>query len=145
MSASVAVHVGRFRRVPRALLERAVRRTLVAEGADGGELSVALLGDDAIRALNRDHLGHDRVTDVLAFALHGRGEPVLGDVYLGVPQARRQAAEADVTEAEELVRLAVHGTLHVLGWDHPAAGPARLRSPMWTRQEELVAEVLRSR
>jgi probable rRNA maturation factor len=137
--------VGRFRRAPAALIERAVRHALASEGSSGGEISVALLNDDAIRRLNREHLDHDRPTDVLAFALHDAGEPPLGDVYLGVPQARRQAADAGVDEAEELVRLAVHGTLHVLGWEHPDAAEARLRSPMWVRQEALVGEVMRRR
>lgn len=141
----VVVHAGRYRRVPRALLERAVRHTLAAEGVGDGEVSLALLNDAAMRALNRAHLGHDRPTDVLSFALHGEGEPPLGDVYVGVAQARRQAAEAGVSESEELVRLAVHGTLHALGWDHPEGARARLRSPMWARQETLVAEVLRRR
>jgi len=75
---------------------------------------------------------------VLSFALHEDGEPPLGDVYLGVAQARRQAAAAGVTEEEELVRLAVHGTLHVLGWDHPM-DESRVRTPMWRRQERYVA------
>jgi probable rRNA maturation factor len=140
----VTVNAGRFRRVPRALLERAVRHTLDAEGVWHGEISLALLDDASIRALNRDHLGHDAPTDVLAFALHEVGEPPLGDVYLGVEQARRQAADAGVADDEELVRLAVHGTLHVLGWDHPDEADARFRSPMWLRQEALVAEVMRA-
>jgi probable rRNA maturation factor len=140
----VVVNAGGFRRVPRALLERAVRHTLDAEGVWNGEISLALLGDAAIRALNRDHLGHDAPTDVLSFALHEKGEPPLGDVYIGVEQARRQAADAAVPEAEELVRLAVHGTLHVLGWDHPEEPEARFRSPMWLRQEALVAEVMQA-
>lgn len=140
----VVVDIRRFRRAPRALLEAAVRRTLEGEGVRAAEISVALLGDAAMRELNHEHLGHNAPTDVLSFALHGEGEPPLGDVYLGVEQARRQAAEAGVSEAEELVRLAVHGTLHVLGWEHPDEPGARFGSPMWARQEALVAEVMRS-
>ena len=133
---------GPFESAPVALLERAVRHTLAAEGLLQGEISLALLGDPEIRELNRTHLGHDRVTDVISFALHESGEPVLGDVYVGADQARRQAGEEGVPEAEELVRLAVHGTLHVLGWDHPEDAEERLGSPMWQRQERLVTEVM---
>jgi probable rRNA maturation factor len=140
----VVVETGRFRRAPRALLEAAVRHALAAEGVAEAEVSVALLGDAGMRDLNQEHLGHDWPTDVISFALHGPGEPVLGDVYVGVEQARRQAAEAGVSEAEELVRLAVHGTLHVLGWEHPEEPEARFASPMWARQESLVREVVRS-
>lgn len=142
LAVEVAIDLGRFPRAPVSLLERAVRETLGAEGVEAAEISLALLDDSAMRALNRDHLGHDGPTDVLAFALHGVGEPVLGDVYLGAAQARRQAADEGVDEAEELVRLAVHGTLHVLGWDHPDPAAERLGSPMWLRQEEIVARVM---
>jgi len=139
----VAIDLGRFPRIPASVLERAVRHTLRAEGVEEGEISVALLDDAGIRALNRDHLGHDGPTDVLAFALHGPGEPLLCDLYLGATQARRQAAEEGVDEVEELVRLAIHGTLHVLGWDHPEDGDTRMGCPMWVRQETLVAETMR--
>ena len=138
----VVINLGRFPRAPASVLERAVRHTLRAEGVEEGEVSVALLDDAAMRALNRDHLGHDSPTDVLAFALHGAGEPLLGDLYLGAAQARQQAAEEGIDEVEELVRLAVHGTLHVLGWDHPQDADARMGCPMWVRQETLVAEMM---
>ena len=139
----VAIDLGCFPRVSASVLERAVRHTLQAEGVEEGEVSVALLDDAAIHALNRDHLGHDRTTDVLAFALHDAGEPLLGDLYLGATQARWQASEEGIDEVEELVRLAVHGTLHVLGWDHPQEPDAQMGCPMWVRQEALVAEMMR--
>ena len=138
----VQVDAGADPDAPVALVERAVRATLAREGVEAGEVSVALLDDGAIRALNREHLGHDRPTDVLAFALWEEGEPVVGDVYLGVAQARRQADEADVPLREELVRLAVHGTLHVVGHDHPEEPEARAGSAMYALQEELVREIL---
>lgn len=124
---------------PAALLEAAVRRALGDAGVTEAELSLTLLDDEAIRALNLEWLGHDRPTDVIAFALDDEG--VLGDVYLGVDQARRQADEHGVPVAEELVRLAVHGTLHVLGHEHPE-GPERADSPMFELQERLVRQVL---
>ena len=77
---------------------------------------------------------------MIAFALGDVAAPV-GDVYLGAEQAARQAVEYGVSLAEELVRLTVHGTLHVFGYDHPD-GPERVRSPMFVRQEALVRAVL---
>ena len=124
----------------RASLARAVRATLAGEGTKHGEVSLALVGDDRIRALNRDHLGRDRVTDVISFALHGPDEPVLADIYIGYPQALRQAAELGLSAHEELVRLAIHGTLHALGYDHPAED--RFESAFFRRQEALVKRVL---
>lgn len=124
----------------RARLARAVRVTLADEGTRHGEVSLTLVGDDRIRALNRDHLGRDRVTDVIAFALHGPGEPLLADIYIGYPQALRQAAELGLSAHEELARLAIHGTLHALGYDHPAED--RFASPFFRRQEALLQRVL---
>lgn len=127
---------------PTALLERAVRTVLEAEGVAEGEISLTLLDEARMRELNREYLEADRPTDVLAFGLHDPGEPVLGDVYVGLAQARRQAREAGVPLAEELVRLAVHGTLHVVGRDHPEDGDEREGSEMYRLQEGLVRRVM---
>lgn len=124
-----------------ARVEAVVRHVLRAEGVAAAEVSVALLGDGAIAELNEDYLQHAGPTDVLSFALHEEGEPPLGDVYVGVEQAARQAAAFGATPADEVLRLAVHGTLHVLGYDHPA-GAERAASPMFARQEELLAAFL---
>ena len=123
-----------------ALIREAVGHTLAAEGREGTEISVTLLDDDAIRALNLRYLGHDRPTDVIAFAL-GEDADLVGDVYLGFEQAERQAGEHGVPLEHELARLAIHGTLHVLGHDHPE-GPERWESPMYRVQERLLSEVL---
>jgi probable rRNA maturation factor len=121
-----------------------VRATCHSLDIEDAELSIALVDDAVIGALSRAHLGTDGPTDVLAFALYQQGEPVLGDVYVGLEQARRQAADAGVSLREEVVRLVVHGTLHVLGWDHPEDAGARAQSAMYARQEALVREVLES-
>lgn len=136
---SVQVNVGGFSEAPQTVMHRAVRMTLEREGVPGGEISVTLLGDEAMRQLNRSYLAKDRPTDVISFSL-GDAELPVGDIYIGVPQARRQAEELGVDLTEELVRLAVHGTLHALGWNHPE-GPERVDSPMFRRQEELVRSV----
>lgn len=133
------MNAGGFDGVDAAELSRAVRHTLASQGVEEAEISLTLLDDREIRALNRRYLGKDRPTDVIAFAL-GSGPAPLGDVYVGVEQARRQADELHVPEAEELVRLAVHGTLHVLGHDHPE-GEGRETSPMFALQETLVREI----
>lgn len=124
-----------------ARIEAAVRHVLRAEGVEAGEVSVALVDDGEITRLNREWLDHDWTTDVISFNLAGEGEPPIGDVYLGVEQAARQAAEYGADPAEELLRLAVHGTLHVLGWDHPE-GEGRVESEMFARQEELLRAFL---
>jgi probable rRNA maturation factor len=118
-------------------IEAAVRHALREEGVRAAEISVALVSDAQIAALNQEYLSHQGPTDVISFHLHGPGEPPLGDVYVGVEQAARQAAGFGASPADEVLRLAVHGTLHVLGWDHPE-GEDRAGSEMFLRQEALL-------
>jgi probable rRNA maturation factor len=137
----VLVNVAPFHEAPAETIGRGVHLVLEDAGLRDAELSVTLLGDDAIRALNREYLDRDHVTDVLAFSLGDADGPVLGDVYVGFEQARRQAAELGVDPDEEVVRLAIHGTLHVLGHDHPE-GADRGESPMFALQERLLRRVV---
>lgn len=137
---NVLVETGDFGNVDAHALAVAAERTVAAVGSGSLELSVTLLDDDGIRALNRDYLGHDRPTDVIAFALGG-ADPLVGDVYLGVEQARRQADELGIPVEEELLRLTIHGTLHVLGHDHPE-GEERDQSPMFALQERILGALL---
>ena len=125
-----------------ATLEAAVRAAMDRHEVPEGEISLALLDDDGIQRLNREHLDHDYPTDVLSFSLWEEGEPVMGDVYVGYDQAVRQAAAEGIPVLDELLRLAIHGTLHVLGYDHPAEAEARADSEMYRLQEELLREVL---
>jgi probable rRNA maturation factor len=91
-------------------LRRSVAAALRAAGVDEGHLSLELVDEERIRELNRDHRGRDRPTDVLSFPVDGSGEVAgpreLGDVAI-CPEHT-----ADLTEA------AVHGVLHLCGYDH---------------------------
>jgi len=140
----VTIHVDddSFPAAPVGLVARAVSFALEAEGRPEVEISVAFLSDEEMQRLNHRFLGKERTTDVLAFALGEGNGPMVGDVYLGYEQAARQAEEVGVPLHEELARLAIHGTLHVLGHDHPE-GPGRSESPMFQLQERLLAEVMR--
>lgn len=138
-SLEVIINVGTFAQADAGELQRAVRETLSSQGIEEAEISLTLLDDLGIQQLNLRYLAQDRTTDVIAFALGGGPGP-LGDVYLGFEEARRQAGELGVPLAEELVRLAVHGTLHVLGHDHPE-GPEREGSSMFELQELLVRQI----
>jgi probable rRNA maturation factor len=89
-----------------------------------GELSVALVGDAAVRRLNREWRGKDRPTDVLSFPQEARGR-LLGDVVISLDTARRQAREGGWSLAAELRRLLAHGLLHCLGHDHERRTDAR--------------------
>lgn len=127
--------------VPEELLADGCRAVLDMEGVREGEISITLLDDEGIQKLNREYFRKDRPTDVIAFALHSRGEPVLGDVYVGFEQALRQASELDLPLKEELLRLVIHGALHVLGYKHPE-GKDRIDSEMFRKQEKLLKRIL---
>ncbi len=87
------------------------------------ELSLLLTDDVAIQELNRTYRKLDQPTDVLSFpqdeeAVNERGETLLGDVVISVETAARQAEEHHLNFNEELILLAIHGILHLLGYDH---------------------------
>jgi probable rRNA maturation factor len=96
-----------------------------------GTVAVALVPDSRVRTLNRTYRGQDRPTDVLSFPSDTPGH--LGDIVIAAGVARRQARAAGHPMAAELRVLALHGLLHLLGYDHErdtgqmARAEARLR------------------
>jgi probable rRNA maturation factor len=99
----------------------------VAPARARGTVNIALVSDARMRSLNRAFRGKDRVTDVLSFPSHPDTSPqspalslqwCLGDIAIGRQAARRQAAAAGHDEATELRVLALHGLLHLIGYDH---------------------------
>ncbi len=128
-------------------LVRALSATLLAEGRPEAEVSLVVTSDEAVAALNLQYLGISGPTDVLSFAAQ---EPApgfvsapeaanyLGDILIALPFTRRQAAEAGRELKDELRLLAVHGALHLLGYDH--ADPAG-EAVMWARQDAILADL----
>ncbi|MDZ4675500.1 MAG: rRNA maturation RNase YbeY [Gemmatimonadota bacterium] len=131
---------GRLRPLPEARVRQVVAAVLKGERRQA-EISVTFLGRDAMRRLNASALGRHYPTDVMAFPLPAPDGALMGDVYLCPWVAARSARRHRIPVRQELVRLIVHGTLHVLGWDHPEDAAARTSSSMWTRQERYVAEL----
>ena len=86
-----------------------------------GPLSLALVGDRAIRRLHHDHMGLDSATDVLSFPFGGAGG-LLGEVVALADTAWREARARGVRPADELLLYVVHGVLHLLGFDDHAPG-----------------------
>jgi len=93
-----------------------------------GEINFILVGDKDMSRLHKKYLGSARTTDVLAFDLtDNRRNPIDGDIYICVDQARRQARAYGVPLYEETARLAVHGVLHLAGFrDDSEAHRARM-------------------
>jgi len=123
-----------------ARVRRLVEATLRSERITNAMISVAFVGRNAIAAMNWKYLRHKGATDVISFGM-GRdapGLPAVGDIYICPDIARQNARRNKVALSEELARLVVHGALHVAGHDHPA-GETRTRSPMWKKQERILA------
>jgi probable rRNA maturation factor len=131
--------------VARERVQRVVASVLRAERVRHAQVSVTFVTNRRMAALNRRHLGHAGATDVITFAFApvAKGAPVTGDIYIAPEVARRNAVAHGAGIREELLRLVVHGTLHVLGHDHPT-DDARTTSPMWRRQERLLQRTLHS-
>jgi probable rRNA maturation factor len=129
--------------VSRARVKEAAVAALKAERAGDAMLSITFVGRAAMSQLNHRYLGHHGPTDVISFGLGrvGKRGAVVGDVYICVEIARENARRQGISAGEELLRLVVHGTLHVLGHDHPT-GAGRTTSPMWLRQERILARVV---
>jgi probable rRNA maturation factor len=144
----VSVSVNVSSEVPRLALSTVraaelARRVLGAEKVRDVMLSIAFVPRAAIARLNREHLSHRGATDVISFGFSdptGSGA-VVGDVYICPDVAAENARRHGAGVREELARLVVHGTLHVLGHDHPDSDE-RVESPMWRRQEQLLKRFL---
>ena len=129
--------------VSRARVTEAAAATLKAERVKDAMLSITFVGRAAMSELNRRYLRHHGPTDVISFGLRRSGKrgAVIGDIYICPAVARDNAKHQGVPVAEEVLRLVIHGTLHVLGHEHPT-GQARTNSTMWRRQERILARVL---
>lgn len=130
---------------PTARLADAARAVLRAERVRHALLSVTLADRRLIARLNRAHVGHAGPTDVISFAFTRASprDPVVGDIYISPDVARENASARRIGVREEVIRLVVHGTLHVLGYDHPD-GATRERSAMWRKQERIVRRLIRA-
>lgn len=135
-------------------LSAAVVATLRHQRVGAGEVTLVVAGDDEVRRLNLDYRGIDAATDVLSFAAHDAAavdapapalppelaaelDVYLGDIVIAYPYAARQAAHYGAAVAAELRLLAVHGTLHLLGFDHDTP---QTEAAMWAAQEAVLAE-----
>jgi probable rRNA maturation factor len=109
-------------------VRRAVQMVLAGEGLRSARISVALVDDATIQALNRSFLAHDYATDVLSFVLSEKDEPLEGEVVVSADMAVARAPEFGWSAANELLLYVVHGTLHLCGYeDHDQQRRRRMR------------------
>ena len=139
---------------------RAIAAALAAENVlEPAAVDVLLTDDETIHAINREHRGVDRPTDVLSFPMNelapGRFEPdaceydyeraclLLGDMVISMERCAQQAAEFGHSFEHEVMYLAVHSTLHLLGYDHEDEGPMKRR--MREREKEIMRTLERAK
>lgn len=126
-----------------ALLQHAIKE----EGLTGEtEVSITFMSDEDIQEVNKEYRGIDAPTDVISFALEELAEgevaiivegmpTILGDIIIAVPTARRQAEDYGHSFKREIGFLALHGLLHLLGYDHMTADEEK---KMFSRQEAIL-------
>ena len=112
-----------------AMLRRAVAEAAAMASTTDGELAIVLTDDSAIRALNRDWRGKDKPTNVLSFPAQeacadGRAPRMLGDIVIAYETAAREAEVEGKPLMHHVAHLAVHGFLHLVGYDHAASEEA---------------------
>ncbi len=104
-------------------------RKLLAEEGKEKDVNIVLCSDEFVREMNKNYRGLDKVTDVLSFEWHAEfpGEPeMLGEIYIAREQVKRQAPEYGNTFFAEMIRVMVHGLLHLSGYDHIKAADRKV-------------------
>ncbi|HET9028966.1 MAG TPA: rRNA maturation RNase YbeY [Candidatus Aquilonibacter sp.] len=122
-------------------LKTTAKALLEAVDEPDAAISLTLVDDETIRAINREHRGKDKPTDVLSFPLEPEPfsqERLLGDIVISIDTARRQAADYDAPLQREIYRLLIHGLLHILGHDHEVPSEARAMR----REERRLADAI---
>jgi probable rRNA maturation factor len=123
-------------RPPVRLLQRLIRFVAEAEAVEPGEIDLAVVGSDEMVELNRRYTGRPDVTDVLSFDLGEEGRPLSAQVIVCSDVAAEQGPAHGNSVAHELMLYAVHGLLHLLGYDDQRPADARR---MHDREAELLA------
>ncbi|MFN2163247.1 MAG: rRNA maturation RNase YbeY [Candidatus Promineifilaceae bacterium] len=125
-------------------LRSAANAVFLYENISSASLTILLAGDDLLQDLNRRYRSQDRATDVLSFPFDDQGLPDLqddvyiGDIAISVPYAQRQADDRGHNVTAELQLLAVHGILHLLGYDHEDFAQ---KSEMWAVQRSVLDQL----
>ena len=122
----------RAQAIDRKRLIAAVRAVLEGQRIKRASISIAIVDDPTIHQLNRRYLNHDEPTDVISFALESNGECIDGQIVISAETAAVTAKEYGWKTGDELLLYAIHGTLHLVGYDDltPAAKKIMRRAEM---------------
>lgn len=138
MTININFNKNKFPEINLRMVEAAIRATLESCNKQDVEITLLLTGDEEMRQLNQAFRGFDKTTDVLAFNQEYVDPDTkllyLGDIVISIDQAQSQAQEHHLSLSEECAFLAIHGTLHLLGFDHSSA---KEKDEMWEQQESI--------
>ena len=99
------------------------------EGAKPGTIQFIILDDNELLELNRTYLNHDTLTDIITFNYNAEFGGISGDIFISYDRVHDNAERYDVSPVEELLRVMIHGILHLLGYDdHDATSKELMRS-----------------
>ncbi|PSL41209.1 putative rRNA maturation factor [Planomicrobium soli] len=130
-------------------VEKVLLHAATAEDIGDAEVSVSFVTNDMIRGINKEYRGKNEPTDVISFPMEEMGEGevevvgmmaprMLGDIIISIDRTKEQAADYGHSFERELGFLAVHGFLHLLGYDHMNKEDEKI---MFSRQEEILSSL----
>ena len=135
------------RQITKKFIKETASKILKELQLDGVELSITLTDNQTIRELNKHWRKKDKPTDVLSFPIDekppGYKYRVLGDVVISLPFAKKQAEEIGIFYQDEVVRLLIHGILHLLGYDHEVC-PVEAKK-MFSLQDRIFEKIISNR
>lgn len=106
-----------YERLPVKSVKQSITNVFSGEGIDAYDVNVIYVNSDYITELNEEYLKHEGDTDVITFTLNEEDEELMGEIYICVQVAERQAKDYKVSLRNELNRLSTHGALHLCGYD----------------------------
>ena len=124
-------------------LDEVIKYTMNKLKVENSVFAIIFIDNDEMHSMNKEYRGIDRTTDVLSFALNDNKHidtviNSLGDIFISIPEMKRQAVEYGHSEKRELSFLAVHGMLHLLGYDHMEKNDEEI---MFGLQKEILDEL----
>lgn len=114
-----------------------IKSILEEHGKRPGDINFVMVGDEYLLQVNKDFLAHEYNTDVITFPGDYKEGFVSGDILISVDRVRENCLVYQVTEENEMLRVMVHGILHLLGYDDTSS---RMKQAMEKKQEEYVAQ-----
>lgn len=98
------------------LLKKWLLKTIATEKESLDNLSIIITSDEYLHQMNVEHLNHDTLTDVITFEYSEEGEPIQGDIFISIDRVKENAKQFKQRQLDELHRIIIHGTLHLLGY-----------------------------